>query len=95
MAFSKEYCGRLGVLSRCAARHFEDERQGNTQSDLLFYVGASIAGDERRLESLSRWLFFGGIAFGLYGITQWFLGLQEGILQANRTLHHETAARPK
>lgn len=43
----------------------------------LFFVGAYLAERRRRIETLTRLLFFVGVAYGGYGITQWLVGLQE------------------
>jgi O-antigen ligase len=42
----------------------------------LFYFGVHLAADPARVERLSLFLFVVGIAFGVWGVGQWAVGLQ-------------------
>lgn len=57
----------------------------------LVFVGAHIAASGRRVEQLSLLFFLVGIGFGLYGMAQWLLGLQE-LFGADPTTAHLRAS---
>ena len=42
----------------------------------LFYFGVHLAGNPARVERLSQFLLVSGIAFGVWGVGQWAVGLQ-------------------